>query len=57
MAEAVSTFLFIAVVLSIKYNNGTGDEAIDGAAIGGSYFFASLIIEHFTVRLYGKNQS
>lgn len=48
LAEAAATFLFISVCISIKYNNGTGDEAIDGAAIGASYAFASKIIENFT---------
>jgi glycerol uptake facilitator-like aquaporin len=56
LAEATASFLFVLVVLSVKYSNGTGDEAIDGASIGASFLFALKTIETFTVSVYGGKQ-
>ena len=53
LAEAFTSFLFVLVVLSVKYSNGTGDEAIDGASIGAGFLFALKAIDSFTVNVYG----
>ena len=37
MSEAVATFIFISVILSVKYHNG-GTDILNALAVGGTLF-------------------